>query len=268
MADRAALMEQWFATAARDLHLTVCGEAVRGVGDRTLSGPAATPRGDAVWLRVLAVPEDLAHGPVWEGPVTSQEVTGVYRPRLMHCLTWAEHGHVVRAEVWKRIIEPACAAHETLTNDPRLPAGWWERLHASLDRLAEHPTQRMPRPPEQITVALRQAYGPDVPTRVERWVTQHGDLRWCNLTRTTPYLLDWELWGLAPAGTDAATLYCTSLLVPHVAAEVYRQFRHVLDSPDGRIAQLCVCIQLTRHPDCGPLREPLTRLAYRLLTYA
>ncbi|MFC4906653.1 hypothetical protein [Actinomadura gamaensis] len=94
---------------------------------------------------------------------------------------------------------------------------------------------------------------------------QHGDLRWTNLTTRTPFLLDWEFWGLAPAGTDAATLYCTSLLVPDLAATIHDRYRHLLAIPDGRIAQLGICLQLRRHPDIGDLDQPLADLTQQLL---
>ena len=56
-------------------------------------------------------------------------------------------------------------------------------------------------------------------------------------------------------------LYWTSLLVPDIAAAVYRRYRHVPGTGDGRLAQPCVCIQLRRHPDIGALDQALRRLA-------
>lgn len=263
MTDRAAWMRAQFDLAARRHGLTPDGASFRGVHDRTISG-RVTNHQTARWLRVIAVATDQAHGVVWDGPITATEIAGVRRPELIAIEQWTAQGQSIRAELWELVSEPICARHETLTEVLTLPDGWWPNLHTNLDRLARHPTTRTPRTQEQITAAIRHVYGPEINTRVEHWVTQHGDLRWTNLTRTTPYLLDWEFWGLAPAGTDAATLYCTSLLVPEVAITVYDQFGHVLDTPDGRIAQLCVCIQLSRHHDCGALHEPLQRLAHRL----
>ncbi|WP_146134754.1 phosphotransferase [Actinopolyspora mortivallis] len=63
------------------------------------------------------------------------------------------------------------------------------------------------------------------------WETVHGDLHWANLLRPELGLLDWSLWGRGPAGTDAATLYCYSLLAPRTAATVWHTFVDVLDAP-------------------------------------
>lgn len=265
MTDRSDWMRAQFNLAGRRHALTPDGPTLRGIRDRTMSG-RVTNHETTLWLRVIAVPANQAHGVVWDGPVEAAQITGVCRPELRRVELWTAQRQKVRAELWELVTEPVCSLHETLTDAPELPTSWWSNLHTCLHRLAEHPTTRTPRIQEQITAAMRRVYGPDVNTQVERWVTQHGDLRWTNLTRETPYLLDWEFWGLAPAGTDAATLYCTSLLVPDFAATVYDQFCHVLATPDGRIAQLCVCIQLRRHPDCGALDAPLRRLAHRLAT--
>ena len=81
------------------------------------------------------------------------------------------------------------------------------------------------------------------------------------------HILDWEGWGLAPAGYDAATLYCHSLLVPAVARRVHAAFIDVLDSEAGRLAQLYVITRLLlRIADgdyadlAGPLHEHLGNL--------
>ncbi|REE98360.1 hypothetical protein DFJ69_3847 [Thermomonospora umbrina] len=239
-------------------------DQVLGVRGRTLSGPV----GDSYWLRVIAVAEGQDRGPLWMGPLLAPSVVGLRRPGLHSVCSWGRDGQVVRGELWERVREPVCSPHEALTVAPSLGEGWWDGLEASLTALAGHSTERVPRTQEQITAAMRRAYGPGVPTQVERWVTQHGDLRWTNVTNGEdggPFLLDWEFWGAAPAGTDAATLYCTSLLVPEVAAQVYERWREVLESPDGRLAQLCVCLQLRRHRDVGALEGPLRVLARRLV---
>ncbi|MEU9313974.1 hypothetical protein [Streptomyces sp. NPDC048256] len=56
-------------------------------------------------------------------------------------------------------------------------------------------------------------------------------------------ILDWEGWGRAPQGFDAATLYPHTLLKPDIAARVRGAFP-VLGSPAGLAAEATVCAQL------------------------
>lgn len=67
-------------------------------------------------------------------------------------------------------------------------------------------------------------------------------LHWSNLTGPSLAILDWEGWGLALAGTDAATLHAYSLPVPEVAAQVHETFADILDTPDGLQARLLVAV--------------------------
>jgi hypothetical protein len=77
---------------------------------------------------------------------------------------------------------------------------------------------------------------------VSCWTTAHADVHWANLTEPLR-LLDWEGWGQAPEGFDAATLYAYSLLQPDTAARVRVAFP-VLGSPAGLAAEATVCAQL------------------------
>jgi hypothetical protein len=74
------------------------------------------------------------------------------------------------------------------------------------------------------------------------WSAAHSDLHWANVTAPLR-ILDWEGWGRAPEGFDAATLYAYSLLQEDVAARVRDAFS-VLGSTDGLAADATVCAQL------------------------
>lgn len=59
-------------------------------------------------------------------------------------------------------------------------------------------------------------------------------------------MLDWEGWGKARAGYDAATRYCYSLLVPSVAEQLDKMFSDILNTRDGVITQRYVITRLLR----------------------
>ncbi|WBY24959.1 phosphotransferase (plasmid) [Streptomyces goshikiensis] len=99
------------------------------------------------------------------------------------------------------------------------------------------------------------------------WTTTHGDLHYGNVTRG-PHILDWEGWGRAPYGYDAATLYVYALLAPATAARIRTELDPVLDRPEARTGLLTVAAQNLQAQDrtdfyaelAGPVRGQLPHL--------
>ncbi|MFJ5064682.1 hypothetical protein ACIP96_35370 [Streptomyces nigra] len=77
---------------------------------------------------------------------------------------------------------------------------------------------------------------------VSCWTTAHADVHWATLTEPLR-LLDWEGWGRAPEGYDAATLYAYTLLQSDTAACVRTVFP-ILGSRAGVAAEATMCAQL------------------------
>ncbi|HET9255932.1 MAG TPA: hypothetical protein VFO16_12115 [Pseudonocardiaceae bacterium] len=80
--------------------------------------------------------------------------------------------------------------------------------------------------------------------------------------------MDWEGWGLAPAGFDAATLYLHSLLQSATASQVHTELNELLEHRDGLISQLYVTTRMLLRIERGDypdLAVPLHRNAGRVL---
>ena len=100
------------------------------------------------------------------------------------------------------------------------------------------------------------------------WTTAHGDLHYANLCAPQLHMLDWEGWGLAPAGYDAAMLHSRSLLAPAAAGRVHAEFGDLLNTAHGRFAELAVITELLDAAANGintVLAEPLRSRAAALL---
>lgn len=96
-----------------------------------------------------------------------------------------------------------------------------------------------------------------------------GNRHWANLTAPHLTLLDWEAWGMAPAGYDAAVLYCASILHPELRPDVHGTFADLLECPSGRIAQLAAILKLLCLVEDGEhldIAAPLHRHARTLIT--
>ncbi len=262
-----AVMRAALDAAAGHFELTVAGPPVFGWNDRTIGARAMTCGDEAVWLRVASELSTWAYGEFWDGNKDAAHIRGVRKPAVMQTFDWASGDRWFRAETVTYLAERPVSATPDLHDDPRLTGQWWKSLKSSLDVLSGHPTERVPLSQPMVTRRLRQYFADRADPVVEYWVTAHNDLHWNNLTQPGCYLLDWEGWGMAPVGYDAATLYCHSLLVPDVAARVYEEFSGELDTPDGVRSQLLAVARMldrSAHGDYPDLVLPLHALAGRL----
>ncbi|MCX4804628.1 hypothetical protein OG594_23905 [Streptomyces sp. NBC_01214] len=138
---------------------------------------------------------------------------------------------------------------------------------AALDALADvpRPANREAVREEYLRRVIPQFTGHQAEDVV--WAPAHGDLHYGNVTRG-PHILDWEGWGRAPYGYDAATLYLYALLVPEEAARIRTELAPILDRPEARTGLLTVCAQILQAQDrvefyaelAKPVREHLSRL--------
>ncbi len=269
--DPDAIWRSWLdgllsATACR-FGLTVTGTPCYGWRDRSIGVRATSPEG-ARWLRVVTEDPRWTQGNFWTGNSDATVIEGITKPTLLDAAEWDEGPRRVRAEVMTLVTGRPCSPTDVLRREIHLPQAWWQELRRSLDVLAAVPTGRMCVDAGRAVGRVRTQLGINLDPHVLVWETIHGDLHWANLLGPRFALLDWEGWGRGPTGTDAATLFCYSLLVPSTARRVFDTFRDVLDSPSGAIAQLYAIARLLSraekgdHPDlAGQLRHRATQLA-------
>jgi hypothetical protein len=260
-----------FAEAGSRLHVTMAAAPKSwGWRGRTLSGRVESTDGPA-WLRLVHTRADSANAKLWEGPRAAEDAMPpvVPRPRLRQSLTWTESLDSYLAELYDLVPEPTVSTESPiLRHRPELSDAWWASLRSALDTLAAVPTDRVAVRQAYLDRAMPQFLGQEIDTTVPAWSTAHGDLHWANLTRPTLTILDWEGWGAAPAGFDAAMLHTYSLLVPDVSARVRQHLAHVLNTPPGRFAELVVITQLLQTNSRGDnleLEGPLRQRAAELL---
>lgn len=232
------------------------GQEAWGWRGRTLGRPVTGPYGSG-WLRVVHSPVDKASGKLWTGPEDAERLVPrqVPRPRLRVVRQWTEAGNAYKAELYDHVAGTTVSPTPALvTAAPPLTTAWWSDLRTVLTRLPEVRTDRM---------AVRQAYlnrampkylaflGGPVPTAPPAWSTAHGDLHWANLAGPELGILDWEGWGAAPVGYDAALLHAYSTGAPETAERVRRELSALLDSEGGRFAELVVITELLQSAERG-----------------
>ncbi|MFJ9839119.1 aminoglycoside phosphotransferase [Kitasatospora sp. NPDC101155] len=263
-----AVLQAALDDAAGHFGVAPAGEPVLGWQGRTIGARVRTAAAEERWLRVVWARPQWARGPWWRGNEDAGLIAGVVRPEVLGVHEWDGQGLRLRAELMTFVPGRPCSGSHELRADPGLPDAWWQTLRASLDTVSAQPTERRSTDQETVTRRLRVFFGDRIDPTVTDWRAAHGDLHWNNLHGPDFALLDWEGWGLAPAGYDAAGLYCQSLLVPEVARRVWDTFADVLGTPDGVIAQLFMVTRLLSRADGGEFAElviPLHRHVDRLI---
>ena len=261
-------MRTLLAQAAEHFSLTLLSDPTFGWRDRSIGSRVRGFDGER-WLRVVTSHSMWANGEFWTGNLDASAIHGVLKPRVLQVHEWAEEPRNIRAELMTLVPGRTCSDTQELREEIYLPDEWWTSLRHTLDLLTTHPTERVGATQEGISRRLLAFFGDTIDPTVTTWNTAHGDLQWANLTAPALYLLDWEGWGTAPAGYDAATLYCYSLLAPNTARRVYETFADILDTPDGTHAQLHVIGRLLLRVNGGDypdLANPLHQHAQRLLS--
>ncbi|MCO8303641.1 hypothetical protein [Streptomyces sp. RKCA744] len=238
-------MRAHHARAAKALDVqTEPGGEFWGWAGRTLGAPARTATGAPAWLRLVSAPEGKASGKLWDGTLDAQHVFGDldgHRPALLAVHDAVDDGTAYRAELSVRVDEPVLSDDPILRHDLQLPDSWWADLAGTLAKVSAVDTDRVAVRQQYMDRAIPQFVGIPAPAAI-CWTTAHSDVHWANLTEPLR-ILDWEGWGQAPEGFDAATLYAYTLLQPDTAARLRTVFP-ILGSPAGLAAEATVCAQL------------------------
>ncbi|MEV7796883.1 hypothetical protein AB0O68_33725 [Streptomyces sp. NPDC087512] len=233
---------------------------------------ARTDRG--TWVRVERRSFDRIGAQGWNGTEAAAVLHGVSMPKWYAGLAWRERDEPVmwRADEMVLVTAPPVGQAALVIEDPQLSDGWWAALNASLDALAAQRTHRIATPDtetatqELVTGTIRAVF-PEVDATVDEWTPAHADLTWANVTGPEFCIIDWEDWGMAPRGLDAATLWGNSLAVPALAQRVWAERRPDLESRSGWLMALFFCAKVVgphAHPQ-DPRLEPARKEAERLI---
>lgn len=257
--------------AADRLGVAIEGGTVHGLYDRTIAARVSGP----AWLRLTSEqPRWTDQDTMWDGiaAATGEPFTDIPMPRHVRSVVWTDDGLVVRADLLTYVGQPAIGTGLVLDNDVDLPDTWWQAIHRGLEPLQRiTTTKRVAADPreESFQNYFLAMFGVTIdPERVEMTVS-HGDLHFGNLTAPDLVILDWENWGWAPAGYDAAHLLCSAILQPAVVARVQTEFADVLGTYSGAVATLTAASKYLHYVESGEFTEvaiPVRRSVERAIS--
>ncbi|MFD7320566.1 hypothetical protein ACFV9D_05665 [Streptomyces sp. NPDC059875] len=227
------------------------------------------------WVRIERRGFDRIGAQGWNGPEAAAILSGVAMARWYAGFAWREPQDPAmwRADEMDLVTASPIGRSALVIEDPKLQDGWWATLNSSLDALATQSTPRVATPDtetisqELVTATIQTVFSEVTDTQVDEWTPAHADLTWANITGPEFCIIDWEDWGMAPRGLDAATLWGNALAVPALADRVWSERRPDLESKSGRLMALFFCAKVTgphAHPE-DPRLEPARRASARLM---
>lgn len=236
----------------------------RSVGGRTDRG---------TWVRIERRGLDRIGIQGGDGTPSAEALHGIAKPTWYAGVSWLDETERV---MWRAdetdLLPGAPVGGAIVAEAPELSEEWWAALNVSLDGLAAQRTNRIATPDtvtitqELVTETTRRLF-PDVDTTITQWVPAHADLNWANMTAPEFCIFDWEDWGMAPRGLDAATLWGASLAVPSLADRVRQERRDDVESRDGKLMTLFVAAKILgpyAHPE-DPRLDPARAVADRVV---
>lgn len=224
--------------------------------------------GEDAWLRVVYDDPEWGDGDYLGHNVAANEIHGVPKPAVKRWTEWEDNGRRMRGEVSTFVADSAISTGMTPSEEPVLSDQWLIELDRSLQALSAHPVPDRGMDAGYVNDGIRAFFGVSVDVAAVPWTTAHCDLHWGNLTAPRLFILDWEMWGKAPAGYDAASLLCTTLMYPESAARIQGALEGFLETPAGRIATLAAAVRFLRFADGGELIDlalPVRRYGLKVI---
>lgn len=275
--ERRAWLQGQLAAAARRFDVELISDVVNTYDMRS-AGATARDNDHEVWIRVVVEDRDYQPACRWDGNVEANSILGVPKPQVLRWSDWVStgtylEGRRLRGEVMTLAPGSTIEPGSVLLDDPQLPDTWWTDLGVALDALASHPVN-MANELNAVRYTINGVhahFGTKLPEELFAdltWATAHADLHWGNLRGQELCILDWESWRPAPAGYDAATLYCSSLLHPPTAQRI--RTMPVLNTHSGPLALLAATVRylwiVGEHSDYDKLEDPLRAVAAEILS--
>ncbi|MDV5145441.1 hypothetical protein R1T08_14775 [Streptomyces sp. SBC-4] len=230
------------------------------------------------WVRIERRGLDRIGVQGGDGTASAEALHGIAKPTWLAGIAWRDDTEPV---MWRadetELLPGTPVGSAVVAEDPQLSEEWWAAMNTSLDALAAQHTNRIATPDtetltkELVTATVHSVF-PGVDTEVVDWRPAHADFNWANVTSPVFCVFDWEDWGMAPRGLDAANLWGASLAVPALADRVRSERRDDLESRDGKVMTLFIAAKILGpyadpdDPRLGAARETAERVVKELQT--
>jgi hypothetical protein len=233
------LQRKAIAEACRVLDAEAAGPVLARYLRQSIGLPLRGRDGTSSWLKLVVAPDTRRW---WDrqAEIEADEVFGtVPRPSILRAFEWEAGGLHWHALQFSLAHSRAISERAWITGQrTSIPDQWLGELKHAVNNISRVPLTRWCLHPGTAARMISQRFGGNVPFEIDEWRTAHGDLNWSNLTAPVFAILDWEFWGAAPRGFDAATLLAHTFNDPPLFRRIEALFSDDLDTPSGVVARL------------------------------
>lgn len=113
-----------------------------------------------------------------------------------------------------------------------------ERLRCAILATQQIPAASFFYDPPRVAAFVASVFGRRAPAWASHWVSAHCDLHWGNVLAGGKYIVDWDMFALAPAGFDAANLLLNSVTNPRLFRRLHVALADSLGTQSARVAIL------------------------------
>jgi hypothetical protein len=244
--------ETAFTKAARRLGVTPLAGRVNGYRNKSCGGPVRSADGAMQWLKVSGVPRRTVNVRR-EREKSAPDANGIRTPKVLATTEWRSRGIEWYAVITTPVDAPTVRQFVDGGGSLAEDETWLGMLKTTLERLAEIPCTHHYLTEPYVTAAIVARFGDGAPNVAAEWRTAHGDLSWPNLTVADLVLYDWETWGLAPRGYDAAYLMVQSIWDVDLMHRLEREFLDEFSTPSGCVGLLVACAEMLNHIEASHL---------------
>ena len=195
--------------------------------------------GTSSWLKLVVAP-DTRRWSDRQAEIEAGEIFGtVPRPSILRTFEWDADGLHWHAMQFSLAPSPAVSTRSWIARPlASIDDRWLRELKHAIDAISRVPLQRWLVHPGNVARLIARRFGRKAPYEIDEWRTAHGDLNWSNLTAPDFAILDWEFWGAAPRGLDAANLLAHTFNDPDLFRRIEAMFAEDLETPSGVVARL------------------------------
>lgn len=140
-------------------------------------------------------------------------------------------------------------------DDSTIDSDFIDRLCRSIASIRQIPSASVFYAPASVAGCVMQVFGAGAPAWASHWTSAHCDLHWGNVLDGGRYVVDWDMFSLAPAGFDAASILLFSVGVPGLFARLRAALGEMLGSRPARVAiafaaaRMLLMMQTDRYAD-------------------